>query len=655
MELAELIARRAALAEEHDAARSRWPHTHPEFVRAVDEVARGLQAIATQIVASRNIVEIAKTRMWLGDALFDLAQSRNAPFQTALAAYRGAEDLVQIANDPVLQAKFDANYANILLRADPGPDVVADVIARYERSLPVLRVHQPAFATAIESELARARLLLSQLEELSAELERRRREVRDMLAALAQRPDTRDLELMTALLRELGEAHAEAERTGDVASTLNLMERIRAAYQRAMNDVAPAAPGPYGRLAATLKALWIALNGSNLTSQVDTLTRNRGYQLASELVAAMGAVTSAREAELGEVCRRTLLPLARNAGRLLSRSLVTWVEPHWPPGPSPELPHGLYVTESPLRESVVQRARRLGLELLEASAGRDLAEARFDAIRQAAVVVADLPEDAAVRASTCYEIGIALALGRPLVVLTPAGSTLPFDIEVQPVLHPTGEAGWALFDDALERALLLPQRAPDEGNLEPLLHAARQHFALQQANVDELEKSLEHPLQAAGVLAGIVREQVARTGAPHLVVHTPWMRRYPEAGTRRLFHVMPFRPGWSDTVMQRTAAACASVGVFYHRGDQARDLRIIRAIWDDLCLASHVLVDLTGWNANVCLELGVAQVLGKAVLVVGQTGTSGRLFPMLKNVRVQDYALESSGYEVALARFLAAP
>jgi hypothetical protein len=271
------------------------------------------------------------------------------------------------------------------------------------------------------------------------------------------------------------------------------------------------------------------------------------------------------------------------------------------------------------------------------------------------VVVADVPEDPVGRASACYELGIALALGRALVVLAPPGSTLPSDIEIQSTTHPTDQAGWELFDDALERALLLPQRAPDQGSLASLLNAARRHFAGRQASVDELERSLESPLQAAGVLANIVREQLAETGAPHLVVHAPWVRRHAEPGVRRLFHVMPFKKGWPDDVRKRTAAACKQAGVSYRRGDEVEDARVIRSIWDEICLASHVLVDLSGFNPNVCLELAVAQVLGKSVLAVGQDGTKEQLFPMLKNVRVRDYSLSGEGYESLLATFLAAP
>jgi hypothetical protein len=335
MDLAQLIARRLTLAEQHDAARDRWPRGHAEFVRALEEVVRGLQEIAVQMKATRNVVEIARTRMWLGDALFDLAQGRNAPFQPALDAYRDAEDLVQIANDELLQAKFDANYANILLRANPGLPELADVIARYERALPVLRARERASASAIEKELERATSLRAQLQQLATQLEERRREVLGAVAMLAETQGAPALGPLTELLRELGDAHVHAARMDDFASALHLMERIRTAFQRAMENAAPPRPGARGRLAATVTKLWIAINGtSTLSAQVDKVTRDLGGDLAARLVLAHGALTSASEGQLGEVCRQTLLPLTRDAGHLLSRWLVTWVEPVWRAAPA---------------------------------------------------------------------------------------------------------------------------------------------------------------------------------------------------------------------------------------------------------------------------------------------------------------------------------
>lgn len=81
--------------------------------------------------------------------------------------------------------------------------------------------------------------------------------------------------------------------------------------------------------------------------------------------------------------------------------------------------------------------------------------------------------------------------------------------------------------------------------------------------------------------------------------------------------------------------------VEYIRGDMVADPRIIRSIWQELCQASHVLVDITGFNANVAFELGIAHTLGKKVLIVGQEETIENLFDMIEKHRVTTYAPDS--------------
>jgi len=63
----------------------------------------------------------------------------------------------------------------------------------------------------------------------------------------------------------------------------------------------------------------------------------------------------------------------------------------------------------------------------------------------------------------------------------------------------------------------------------------------------------------------------------------------------------------------------------------------MHSIWEEICLANIILVDLTDFNANVTLELGIAYALGKNVLLVGQSGTEKQLFPHVEKLRVKIY------------------
>jgi hypothetical protein len=100
---------------------------------------------------------------------------------------------------------------------------------------------------------------------------------------------------------------------------------------------------------------------------------------------------------------------------------------------------------------------------------------------------------------------------------------------------------------------------------------------------------------------------------------------------------------WAGDTMKVTAQACAAAAppVQYVRGDQVRDPDIILSIWDNLCQATHVLVDLTGLNANVLLELGIAHTLGRNVLLVSQDEPGKDALPSLSKQRVHRYDVGS--------------
>ena len=65
---------------------------------------------------------------------------------------------------------------------------------------------------------------------------------------------------------------------------------------------------------------------------------------------------------------------------------------------------------------------------------------------------------------------------------------------------------------------------------------------------------------------------------------------------------------------------------------------MLRSIWNELGLATHVLADLTGFNPNVAFELGLAHACGrKALLVVRGTDGKDGLFPNLMKLQVRPY------------------
>jgi hypothetical protein len=352
-------------------------------------------------------------------------------------------------------------------------------------------------------------------------------------------------------------------------------------------------------------------------------------------VATDAARTLAHESDL-------LRPLALRAEQFSLRHHLTLARPFWAlPKQSPD-PSGIYACGAPTSESLLDDiASELALKRVRPGAGADAGQARSNAIAAARVVVCDLRAAAGPElAAACYEIGLAKALGRALVIVVAQDSQLPFDIEVAPTVLKGTAADHAALAGAIDDALYLPPHRETDSSLAATVAELQRRYAA--SPTFGVRKSLELVQQAAAdpvearqrieSLLGFVGADAPRTMFP------AWPGDYPEPGARRLFHVMPFSLDWSKTVRDMVAAACKASGMRYVRGDEVPDPRVIRSIWDEICRASHVLVDLSDFNANVALELGLVHGLGRHVLLVGRDETVKRLFPTIRKVRMLPYS-----------------
>jgi hypothetical protein len=94
---------------------------------------------------------------------------------------------------------------------------------------------------------------------------------------------------------------------------------------------------------------------------------------------------------------------------------------------------------------------------------------------------------------------------------------------------------------------------------------------------------------------------------------------------------MPFREG-PERAYVVIADAARDAEVEPVRGDVAEGQQIIESIWQEICAATHLTVDLTGLNLNVCLELGIAHTLGRPTWLIGAEGTERTLRAKLPGV-----------------------
>lgn len=348
--------------------------------------------------------------------------------------------------------------------------------------------------------------------------------------------------------------------------------------------------------------------------------------------------------------RESLRRLALDARDYSLRTHLTLARPLWPSPPVVRNPDAVFFSGAREAESLLGAVcRRRGLELLNRSEPKDYAQSRWNQLRESHVAVFDLldyrrgamdGETAARVAAVCYEMGVAFALGRPVVVLARGGVAPPFDVDIAPALL-EGDGGDAQrLADALDGAVYGDQRGGADSSLEETLAAARRTFWTHpNTGLRMILDMLDREQACDGVKVRAALETVLGMAGPEspLLINPAWPGDYPNPSEPRCFHVMSYGDVWSDEASRIAERACAGRAE-YVRGDRVPEPDIIRSIWDDICRATHVLVDLTGFNPNVMLELGMAHALGRNVELVSQDAQAIGRIPSLAKRRVRVYS-----------------
>ena len=86
------------------------------------------------------------------------------------------------------------------------------------------------------------------------------------------------------------------------------------------------------------------------------------------------------------------------------------------------------------------------------------------------------------------------------------------------------------------------------------------------------------------------------------------------------FVLMPFQDRFFETYEAAIVPAVSRCGLTpKHAGEIFGNSEVIEDIWDSICSARVIVVDVTGRNANVFYELGICHTLGKECVVITQT------------------------------------
>jgi nucleoside 2-deoxyribosyltransferase len=332
--------------------------------------------------------------------------------------------------------------------------------------------------------------------------------------------------------------------------------------------------------------------------------------------------------------REALRPLALQMQDFFLRKHLLLTKPYFPTrAVTPEPNAVFFCGDADLRQLVAQICQTQRLSLQAETASANPAQQRWDQLRTAAVAIFDMrrysreatytndPPAARQVAAAAYELGIAFAIGKPVVVVAKPNQALPFDVDIEPVRLSGAVNDLDLLTAAIESALYGRQRGGEEGSIAVTIDSLLRLYG-NSANsyVRTTVATLDANAASDAIKVRQITAQVIRfigTEAPWMIFPA-WPGDYPQAQGRFCFHVTAFEgsdrpwPKWTKEIVQ---SECPR-GIVYKRGDQSDERDIIRAIWHDICRAWYVVADISDLNPNAVMELGMAHVLGRKVLLI---------------------------------------
>ncbi len=551
-------------------------------------------------------VEYAATLGTIGAAYFDLAEGKDPALLTESARhYLEAEQILSKADAPISSAKIAADFADTLRGQAAGADLHLLEAAeyRYRRALDVFKRQG----------------LTAQIEQTEAVLVALRAELVRARASSAKKvfspSDTEVIKLADLLAR-----HGWSERSRELSSSVKGPDS---------DSGCEGPPLPPGSRAARLHELLGFVKQYFLAESVrpslgGQARAQEAFRQVAELDAAFhrSAVSDPGASEL----EPRAWALARAARRLGRRAHVTIARPRWQSPDSRQDARAVFVSGACAELLSEALVRERGIHLLfEPKLGADPSQ-RYRQLRSADLGYFHLnrtPDEgcpdrdgARVRlANTCYELGIALALGQAILLGVEAGAKVPFELPREVARLPAGGADGALVIEALEElAFSVPWAAEGfaaRAGVEQTLEFARTHFT------ENLQGEARVAWAMAADSLGRPHEFVDRlrrflaygNGGTELLFPA-WPAVYPAPAAARCFHAAPGR-WWSVHALELVRAACEKHGLEYSFGEETGGLSLPSAIWQEVGSATCVLADVTNLDPGVALVLGMAHTLGK--------------------------------------------
>jgi hypothetical protein len=92
----------------------------------------------------------------------------------------------------------------------------------------------------------------------------------------------------------------------------------------------------------------------------------------------------------------------------------------------------------------------------------------------------------------------------------------------------------------------------------------------------------------------------------------------PSVKTNRCFIIMPYSQDWSEAVEAIIRETCQATGFEFSIAKEMDGRFIPHDIWEGITGSAIMIADLTGANANVAYEIGLADAIGRKIILICQ-------------------------------------
>ena len=581
------------------------------------ELPAELPGVERSLAGARAVLNLGSLREQVGHNLAQLEQ--------AAAALKSVEH----EEGETLQDR----QAHLLVASSLSPDAIVARVSAAIQGVAAAPGH-PASVAEAESGHAQLRDQLDKLKSIAQANPEGVREVEQKLAMLGSLREQLCADLQAGMIRPLRrleieevideiEAILTTKSDGVLAAQANLGRVVRLT-ERVMSLKPDALDDRLASLHLALKEDMSRLG----QSPHDAKEGQRLFVASARLGPDLQDALAAGNATMHEPRLRSL---SVETQRHLRRHNVMIAEPLWDcPKLVPD-PHRLFFAGTvEIERELAASCALLGLSLVARRQGGDEGQQRWNQLRSAGAAIFDVRgERGPMLAQIYYELGLAMSLGLPASILSQEGQALPFDVEDPPIFLRRDGNDADRLTGAVQLAYGRPYRCEPNVSMTGTLTAALQYADEDQSPAGHLRVALDTAKQAHAARDATLFTETLRTvigllpGRRLQLLHPSHPPSYSQPGTRRLFHVMPFSETWSSGAMHAAELACTRAGAEYVRGDRPDTARVLRSIWTEVGHASHLLVDITGFNVNVAFELGLAHARGKPTLIVVR-GTDGK-------------------------------